>query len=256
MKANSATDTVWQSAALTNTYLDGVRGAIPFAAEQIEIMLRLIHAAQPRLTTFLDLGCGDGILGQAILDQYPDASGLFVDFSKPMLKAARNRLQDYSRCELVQLDYGKPGWQEKLPSTLSKFEVIVSGYSIHHQPDSRKQEIYRELFDLLVPGGLFLNLEHVSSPTPWVKQQFDELFINSLFVYHKRNRSQKSLEQVSQEFYNRPDKESNILAPVEEQCHWLRHIGFKHVDCYLKIFELALFGGIKPENKDQLKKED
>jgi len=32
---------------------------------------------------------------------------------------------------------------------------------------------------------------------------------------------------------------------LEKQCEWLREIGFNEVDCYMKIFELALFGGIK-----------
>jgi hypothetical protein len=42
-----------------------------------------------------------------------------------------------------------------------------------------------------------------------------------------------------------PAKRENILAPVEEQCRWLRLIGFADVDCFLKVFELALFGGRK-----------
>ena len=37
----------------------------------------------------------------------------------------------------------------------------------------------------------------------------------------------------------------NILASVEEQCDWLRRIGYQDVDCFLKTFELALFGGRK-----------
>ncbi|NET16999.1 MAG: class I SAM-dependent methyltransferase, partial [Okeania sp. SIO1H6] len=52
---------------------------------------------------------------------------------------------------------------------------------------------------------------------------------------------------INQQYYNRPDKEANILAPVETQCNWLREIGFIHVDCFMKLFEIALFGGIKPE---------
>ena len=39
----------------------------------------------------------------------------------------------------------------------------------------------------------------------------------------------------------------NILAPVGDQCDWLREIGFEDVDCYFKIFELAVFGGRKPK---------
>lgn len=39
----------------------------------------------------------------------------------------------------------------------------------------------------------------------------------------------------------------NIRAPVEDQCDWLREIGYEGVDCYFKIFEPAVFGGRKPE---------
>jgi hypothetical protein len=46
--------------------LEGVRGAIPLALKQIDVMLRVIEKTQPNVNTFLDLGCGDGILGRAI----------------------------------------------------------------------------------------------------------------------------------------------------------------------------------------------
>lgn len=239
-------DTVWQANKLTQTYLNGVRAAIPLAQEQIDIMLRLINAACPEVTAVLDLGCGDGILGQAVMDQYPQATGLFVDFSEPMLDAARERLQGVNLAVLLQLDYGKKGWANKLPQQAAQFEVIVSGFSIHHQPDRRKREIYAEIFDLLAPGGIFLNLEHVASHSRWVERRFEELFIDALYAYQQKINSGKSRQQVDQEFYSRPDKAANILAPVEDQCGWLREIGFSDVDCFLKIFELALFGGIKP----------
>jgi hypothetical protein len=122
------------------------------------------------------------------------------------------------------------------------FDVVVSGYSIHHQPDVRKREIYQQIFELLVKGGLFLNIEHVSSPSPWVAAVNDELFIDRLHGHHQH----KTRDEVAQEFYHRPDKAANILAPVEAQCEWLREIGYADVDCYLKIFELATFGGRRP----------
>lgn len=239
-------DKVWQADELTQTYLSGVRGAIPLAQVQIEVMLRLIGAARPEVTAVLDLGCGDGILGQAVMDQHPEATGVFIDFSAPMLAAAQERLQGYARAHILQLDYGDERWAAALPSGIEQYEVIVSGFSIHHQPDGRKQEIYAEILDLLVPGGIFLNLEHVASATPWLERRFEEYFIDSLYAYHEQIASGKSREEVDREYYSRPDKAANILAPVEKQCGWLRELGFTHVDCYLKIFELALFGGIKP----------
>lgn len=246
---------VWQESQLANAYLDGVRGAIPLANEQIAVMLHLIRSACPNMTHFLDLGCGDGILGHALLDAYPQAHGAFGDFSPAMLTAAQHRLKEYEkRVSLINIDYSKLGWEMSIwESDFSTqtgfdapFDVIISGFSIHHQPDLRKQELYEEIFALLKPGGLFLNLEHVASATPWVGAQFDSFFVDALYAYHQQQENAPSREQIRQDYYDRPDKSANILASVELQCQWLRDMGFTHVDCYLKIFELALFGGIKP----------
>ncbi len=240
-------DKVWQTDELTQAYLSGVRGAIPLAQEQIEVMLRLIGAACPTVTAILDLGCGDGILGQAVGNRYPEASVIFADFSEPMLQAARQRMEGTDHATFIKLDYGQKGWEKSLPQDRGQYEVIISGFSIHHQPDQRKKEVYAEIFELLAPGGIFLNLEHVASHSRWVERQFEELFIDSLYAYQREIASGMSRQQVDKEFYSRPDKAANILAPVEDQCDWLREIGFNHVDCFLKIFELALFGGIKAD---------
>ncbi len=237
-------DTVWQGEDLTLRYLTGVRGAIPLAQVQLDAMLRLIQWERPLVTAVLDLGCGDGILGQAVLDAYTQANGVFIDFSAPMLAAAKKRLAVYSsRVSLVNGDYGQPGWQSSLD--VQQFDVIVSGYSIHHQPDTRKRALYAELFDMLTPGGIFLNVEHVASHSTWGREIFDHAFIDAMVAYHQQIGSDQSPEQIAYDFYHRPDKAANILLDVETQCSWLREIGFVNVDCYLKYFELATFGGLK-----------
>lgn len=264
------TDQVWQGEGLTQTYLDGVRGAIPLANEQIDIMLRLIRASQTEVNWVLDLGCGDGILGTAVLDQHPHAHAVFIDFSQPMLTAAQQRLDNNPHAHTLLLDYGERGWEKQLlkikdlklngtaadlqsfdklrtsSSIFNLFDVIVSGYSIHHQPNDRKKEVYTELFHLLKPGGIFINIEHVQSADPWLEKRFQELFVDKLYAQQQQNAANKTWEDVDREFYSRPDKDANILAPVVDQCNWLRTIGYEKVDIYLKIFELAVFGGIKP----------
>src|SRR5687768_71382 len=96
-------DMVWQEAKLSQLYLEGVRGAIPLAQEQIEVMMHLVRFACPTVSRFMDLGCGDGILGHALFDHYPAARGVFVDFSEPMLAAARQRLSHYPKSTFMQL---------------------------------------------------------------------------------------------------------------------------------------------------------
>ncbi len=233
------TDEVWKAASLAATYLNGVRGAIPQAAEQLDIMLRLIAAAGRPVRRFLDLGCGDGVLSSAILDQFPDAEGVLADFSAPMIEAAAKRFAGHSApIHPLIVDYALPGWVERV-SAWAPFDAIVSGYSIHHQPDQRKREIYAEIYGLLAPGAMFVNIEHVSSASAWVESVFNELFLDHLQRLH----SAMSREEVAATYFHRLDKAANILSPVELQCQWLREIGFVDVDCYLKIFELAVFGG-------------
>jgi ubiquinone/menaquinone biosynthesis C-methylase UbiE len=173
---------------------------------------------------------------------------VLLDFSRPMLAQARLRLTDQAaRAHFVEADYGEPGWVERL-GTHRSFQIIVSGFSIHHQPDRRKQTLYGELFELLAPGGVFLNLEHVASASRWLSGLYDQFFIDALHAYANRPGYTADRAQIASEYEARPDKAANLLAPVELQCAWLRDIGFEDVDCYLKVFELALFGGRRPSS--------
>jgi ubiquinone/menaquinone biosynthesis C-methylase UbiE len=230
------------------TYLEGVRGAIPLAAEQLELLLRLLAHQPGGVRRFLDLGCGDGALAVAILGQHPRAHATLLDFSEQMLEAARRRLAGQTRrARFVLADYGRAAWTTAVAGA-APFDAIVSGLSIHHQSDPGKRRVYRQVFELLRPGGLFLNLEHVSSATPWVEGVHDEHFVDALWRYSQHRGEASSRHEVKRRYYDRPDKAANRLAPVEQQCRWLRRLGFEHVDCFFKVFEVALFGGMKPEN--------
>jgi SAM-dependent methyltransferase len=239
---------IWKSETFARQYLDDVRGAIPLAAEQLDVLRRIVGDGRRRLRSFLDLGCGDGILAATLLDAWPRARGVLVDFSEPMLLAAREKLGEPGR-DLVFLgeDYGRAGWVRSVREAAgSPFDAVVSGYSIHHQPDRRKRALYREIFDLLAPGGVFVNMEHVASAGPRVERIHEERFIDSLHAAGRRAGSGKSRARVARAFRARLDKAANLLTPVERQCTWLRRIGFEDVDCFFKHFELAVFGGWRP----------
>ncbi|HXD12470.1 MAG TPA: class I SAM-dependent methyltransferase, partial [Anaerolineales bacterium] len=130
------TDEVWKLPAIVNRYLS-YRAAIPLAQEQIGVMMSILKSRGQPIENFVDLGCGDGILGATVLGEYPCARGVFVDFSEPMLGQAREHLGIYAgQLVFENLDYGDAAWVNKVQS-YGPFDTIVSGYSIHHQPDVR-----------------------------------------------------------------------------------------------------------------------
>ena len=135
-----------------------------------------------------------------------------------MLARARDRFAGDDRVEIAAHDLDDP-----LPGD-DPFDVIVSSFAIHHVPDERKQTLYQECFDRLAPGGAFLNLEHVASPT----EALHVAFLAAL-----------NTDPAD-------DDPSNLLAPVEDQLRWLRDAGFTDVDCHWKWRELALLAGRRP----------
>ena len=238
-------DEIWKQSAVVNRYLSS-RVAIPMVPEQIGIMMSILKSRQQPVKNFIDLGCGDGILGATILNEYPSAHGVLADFSEPMLAQAREQLNGFSS-QLVfeNLDYGDPAWVSRMQA-YGPFDAIVSSYSIHHQPDARKREIYAEIYSLLEPGGWFINIEHIASEAQLIVDLFNKHIIDLWYEQEKLKGGTRTYEEIAETFMNRPDKDANILLSVDTQCNWLRELGYEQVDCYFRIYELAVFGGRRP----------
>jgi tRNA (cmo5U34)-methyltransferase len=179
----------------------------------------LLEQLPKGLNRVLDLGTGDGRLLGLVKAQYPQVQAIAVDFSPTMLEAVQTRFAGDSTVEVVEHNLDLP-----LPN-LGNFDAIVSSFAIHHCSHPRKRSLYAEIFAALQPGGIFCNLEHVSSPTPRLHAQF---------LY----KLGKTVET---------EDPSNQLLDVETQLGWLRDIGFCEVDCHWKWLEMALLAGIKPE---------
>jgi tRNA (cmo5U34)-methyltransferase len=189
--------------------------SIPHRTEGEAVLLDYIPTTAKRI---LDLGTGDGRLMALLKIDRPSATGIALDFSPIMVEKAKSRFQDDKSIEVMShnLDDTLPG--------LGKFDAIVSSFAIHHVTHDRKRSLYQEIFNLLTPGGVFANLEHVASPNQKIHIQF--------------------LTKIGYTLEN--EDPSNKLLDVEIQLGYLREIGFADVDCYWKWLELALLIGIKP----------
>ena len=232
----------WHTEEIAQTYLEGVRGAIPGASLQLELISKIVSTWRPLPFRILDLGCGDGILGRMLLGENPKAHLIFADFSEPMLGKVRSRTGTDQRVEIINIDFSTSAWAKRIELE-RPFDVIVSGFAIHHQPDERKRGLYAEIHGLLCRGGVFLNLDQVSSATDLIGELFDRFFLDHVRRFHTSARPSITMREIKEAYYQ--DKKENIPAPVETQCGWLRDIGFRDVDCFFKTLELALFGGRK-----------
>jgi tRNA (cmo5U34)-methyltransferase len=206
----------WQTIEHTLTYLARA-DKLPHRTEGERVLIEQIPQNTQRI---LDLGTGNGRTLGLVMINNPNAQGVALDFSEPMLEQAHKRFDSDKRIKILKHDFS-----QTLPSSeLGKFDAVVSSLAIHHLKHERKRELYKEIFTILNPGGVFCNLEHVSSPTNTIHLKF--------------------LTQVGQT----PETEdpSNKLLDVETQLQWLKQLGFTDVDCYWKWLEIALLVGFKP----------
>ena len=236
-------DYIWKNREVAAAFLDEHSLHVPDRQRQLEVMLRVLGFAQTRLGRILDLGAGDAIILATVLEAFPQATGVALDFSSLMLERARDRLARFGdRAAIAEANLESPSWSSAVEG---KFDAILSGLAIHHLSDERKRSLYEEIYDVLSRGGVFLNLEHISSPTPLVEEMFNEAMAEHLYMRRRERGEDVTPEKVKRDFLERPDRAANILAPVEAQCEWLREIGFVEVDCFWKYFELAIFGGLR-----------
>lgn len=235
-------DVAWQDASIAATYRQARRG-IPFADAHFVIVRQVIAAHALEVRRVLDLGAGDGIATSELLEHYPIERALLVDFSEPMLEEARRALAgSEAAIEVIWGDLLHSEWRDAVAATGS-FDLAISRFAIHHLPDARKRTLYREVLDMLRPGGLFINIEHVQSLSPVYERAFYRSIAEGIFAVEGGARSVEEIEAT----YTHPDERAaNILAPVEDQLAWLRDAGFADVDCLFKAFEMAVLAGRKP----------
>jgi cyclopropane fatty-acyl-phospholipid synthase-like methyltransferase len=237
-------DPVWKRPDVVSRFLNERSRLVPDRQQQMSVILRLLRASGRPPRRVLDLGAGDAVLLALVLEAFPDAAGVAVDYSPPMLEQARARMAAFGdRAIVVEADLASPDWRS---AVAGPFDAVISGFAIHHLSHERKRALYAETFALLEEGGTFVNCEHVASATPRGERLFNEMMGEHLWQRRREAGQDVSLEQVTAEYLARADGPANILAPVEEQCRWLRDIGFAEVDCFWKLFELAVFAGVRP----------
>lgn len=185
----------------------------------------LVDIIPTNVSRILDIGSGDGRLIRLVKEAIKlnqcssNIEFVAIDISPTMISMLKNNFGSDNSVKIMEYDLDNP-----LSITeLGYFDVIVSSFAIHHLKNNRKYSLYEEIYDMLNSGGIFCNLEHVSSVS--VKQHLK--FLDLMDIAHGQG------------------DRTNRLLSVERQLQMLREIGYIEVDCYWKWYEMALLVGFK-----------
>lgn len=214
----------WRDDSYVEFWLDRDQGA---RHEERLRQFAMIRSYLPRerdeAFRYVDIGAGDGRLDEMLLGQFEGAQATLVDGSPLMGERARERLRAFGdRVTVVQADLASPGWQRTMDPP---YDIAVSTIAIHNLRDpDRIRELYAEVYQLLAPGGFFMNLDYVRPTNPELR---------ALLSWARGD------SNAGRAGGGTP------TAGMDDQLQWLRDAGFGPVDCFWREFQAALFGGFK-----------
>jgi ubiquinone/menaquinone biosynthesis C-methylase UbiE len=235
--------TTWNEES-SQVFVDYGKYFVPERETQIETICDLIEPADEPFA-ILELCCGEGLLAEALLKRFPEATVYGYDGSDYMLQQAGQRLKEFGeRFQSQVFDLPSQDWRATVPPV----RAVVSSLAIHHLDGMQKQTLYRDVYKMLEDGGVFVIADIIQPTNPratklaakaWdeaARQRSLELDGNlKAFEFFKRE------EWNYFEYPDPIDKPSGLF----EQLKWLEQAGFSEVDTYWLKAGHAIYGGRK-----------
>lgn len=256
--------TQWADAAYAREYRDQADGFIP-DRRHLYLLVRSFcrrFVAPERLgdaPRVCDLGCGDGVLAEQLLAEFPDAALTLVDGGADMLEAARSRLAGRAR-EVAgtradradRASHRSPPPRQVQASfealiqddlKLGPFDVVVSAFAIHHLLQPQKAALFQWIHGQLAPGGPFLNVDTTLPSDPAFIDWHYELWREWIAEAEKRSPRAETLVGIPEKARGNPD---NKLSSLQAQLDALRAAGFERVECHYRNGLFSIYSGQRP----------
>ncbi len=227
-------------------FADYGRYFVPDRTRQIETICALIPP-QSEPFNALELCIGEGLLADAILQRNLSCTLHGYDGSHEMLKRARKRLAVYkARFRPKQFDLASRTWRR---NTLRP-HAVVSSLAIHHLDGEQKQMLFRDVWRMLEPGGVFVIADVVEPTTKagWqvAAETYDEVVRTRALELDGTLRAFEAFEQTQWNLFRHFDPaDYDKPSPLFDQLKWLEQAGFVAVDIHWMVAGHAIFAGLK-----------
>ncbi|MCK9631489.1 MAG: class I SAM-dependent methyltransferase [Methanoregula sp.] len=173
-------------------------------------------AASPEpAPAILDIGAGTGLMSAYMLQKFPQAHLTLVDIAENMLEMARKRFSGREDTRYIVSYYSRGDLG-------GPYDIACSALSIHHLSTEDKRELFKRIFSVLRPGGMFVNADQADGETPYFRVQYLDYWNGFLEA------GPMTGEQHAEILRRRDTLDKN--EKLSDQLAWLREAGFSDVD--------------------------
>ena len=194
--------------------------------------VQILEAHEVMPSRALDLGAGTGLLSAIISQSILIEELVLVDQSKSMLNLAKGVFENIPSaisitCKLQDLNSGKIS---------GHFDAIWSSLAIHHLTDIEKKDLFEQIYDLLRPGGIFINADQSLGVTEEVEKLYRWQWLKDVRAAGvKEDDLLMALERMKED----------RMDTLENQLNWMSETGFTHVNTWFQDFSFNVYSGIR-----------
>lgn len=146
---------------------------IPQRLPRFDLMLQWAALLREAQTQILDLGCGPGSLSLRARQHYPNARVLAVDANPILLTIGQHSTKETTdHLQFLQVDIREADWWAAFERT---FDLVLSATALHWLSAAHLAQIYRSIYQVLKPGGWFLNSDHIASDYPETQSYYRQM---------------------------------------------------------------------------------
>lgn len=143
---------------------------MPDREQRFLAMLDTVEAVTSGRPRVLDLAGGPGSISRRLLRRWPQAQVTVVDLDPVLLAIARAGLPAHAT--VVSADLNRPQWSDSLPH--HDYDAVLTATALHWLMPDRVADLYREIRQVLRPGGVFINADHITDDgLPGLSRQLD-----------------------------------------------------------------------------------
>jgi len=216
----------------------------PNRSKMVQIAIEMLPFPKTAALRAIDLGIGTGYFTERFLNHFPNSRVLGIDGAQSMIELAKERLTLLAlRLELVIGDFRK--LQELAPGA-GTVDAVFSAYALHHLSRSDKEAVLRQVVELLVPGGWFVNADLILADSPELERRLQEIRVAGIVerAHGSDNRFGDSAS-TRQFLADLERKEADQPLTLAEDLEVLRTSGMKNVSAFWLEYRELVSGGQK-----------
>lgn len=141
-------------------------GYITRREQRFTVMLDVLAAAVRPDALVLDLGCGPGSISARVTARFPEMRCIGIDYDPALLRLGQSAAVEEGRAgrlRFAEADLTDPAWVRALDG--ERPDAVLSSTALHWLPAPVLVRLYGDLAQLLVPGAVVLNADHLRADT-------------------------------------------------------------------------------------------